>query len=170
MFSQGQDKGKGSAEAMKFHFEFSGHIEHHERAMWKTQEDWMGVGEILQLHGRSVAEFADEEAAFQDAKYLSEKNSQEQGWDLADYPPQVDGVKKVYSKFWFQKSDGKVTTIEQDQYKKLEGTCVAKNLKQVEEGMVFMEGLGFQPESTGVAIEYVSHSELQLQLEKLKLT
>ena len=170
MFSQGQEKGKGSAEAMKFHFEFSGYIEHHEKAMWKTQQDWLGVGEILKLHGRSVVEFANEEAAFQDAKYLSEKNSKEQSWDLADYPPQIDEDKKIYSKFWFQKCDGKVTTIEQDQCKKLEGASAAKNLKQVEEGMQFMEGLGFQPEIAGASIEYVSHSELQLQLEKLKLT
>ena len=129
--------------------------------------------EILAFNGSALSNFKRVSDAVSDVEYLVKKNSEANGWSMADHPPQIDEVKPGYSRYWYVKGKGKETSWNQTQSKKLEGDAGLKNMAQVQIGCKFMEGMGLPDEdenTTGAIIENVKYSLLMKEIEQCKST
>ena len=131
-------------------------------------DDYFSVGEILSFFGSNIDSFEDKKQALARASYLCERNQQEHGYEK--HAPCLDDKFPEYSRFFFRKSKGRTVAWEQDEQKQLSGEVGLKNLKQLEEAKVFLEGhgLGDQVETPGVQVANVKYGELQESTAVLK--
>lgn len=165
--ANGGGKGPG---ALKFVFSFTGSIVHQEDVVMGNTEDYYSVGEILGQFGKSLSDFSTPQQALEDAQYIVAKNLEENGCDSNTHPPQIDNERPEYSKLWFIKSDGKKTSWLSRTKKELTGEADnLKDIKAIEEGLTFMEGIGYGngDESTGTTITSVKFAELQSLMDTL---
>ena len=165
MFIQ-HGEGKGP-DALKFAFTFDASVSHEDATSIGQVSDYITVGEVLTRNGRAFSEFESPQKAFEDAMYLVEKNMKEFVWTEEEFPHEIDADKVEYSRFYYIKSKGKNEDYTQKQSKTATGTAAIKGLKQLKNGMHFLECLGMGEPST-VTIENVKHEKLLKEIEGLK--
>ena len=166
------DNGEGRGkDALKFVYTFTGDLIDTDKTTVGHKEDYFTSGEILAMWGKNFRDYESTAKAMEDVEYLVEKNRKESMWKEEDHPPLRDEVKPEFSKFWYEQSLGKENTWTHEERKHLQGEAVAKDIKQIESGMQFMEAFGF-PEGgeSQTTIEYVAHGKLMTVTEELKLT
>ena len=139
LFEEHKDKKGNSIKTMK---EFLVQITHTETVSTGTVEDWMTMGRILKEHGLGMKDFKDEQAALAAVRHLCKQNAEEHGYGSP--PEALDKDFMVFSKFWYVIGKGRDSTSTGSTSKSLQATGQIKNAAQLAEGMVFMEGLGFQ--------------------------
>ena len=158
---------KENSGSLKWAFNFKIELTHEDTTEMSRNEDYRTPGEILKCNGRLIDSFPSIEEAMVDVLYLVEKNQMQQRWTNEPHPAVLDEKMPAYSKFWYVKSNGATELIKQTQKKELTGDAVLKNIGQIEEGMHFMEGLGFEERSV-VSIENVKFAVMLTQCEALK--
>ena len=165
MFEEHKDKKGNSIKTMK---EFLVQITHTETVSTGTVEDWMTMGRILKEHGLGMKDFKDEQAALAAVRHLCKQNAEEHGYGSP--PEALDKDFMVFSKFWYVIGKGRDSTSTGSTSKSLQATGQIKNAAQLAEGMVFMEGLGFQDgkEIGEPKVVNVKAEALGKQLELLK--
>jgi len=134
-----------------------------------TKEDWYPMGVILQSFGQKVSDFSDTNEALGAVRHLCAQNQQEHGY--GEKPELLDDKFPQFSRFWFVMSLGKKQENKQNVKKQLEQHVDLKNLKQLEEAKVFMEGMGYkegEPSSSSVQLENAKAMDLKKEVELLK--
>ena len=169
------DHGAGaSKESLKFHFKFEGSITHTDSTEMSSRSDYHSVGEILGFFGRKLSEFPSFDDAVKDVQYLVRKNREQEGWNEAEHPAQMDKDKPEYSRFWFCKSGGKTEKWRSDTVKRLSGEADLKDdHRKLNNTLMFMEGLGYEASATAgseVQISSVKWQQMIEALEPLKFT
>jgi len=133
--------GKGH-NALKFILEFQATLSHDEETKTTNNENMLSAGAILELHGTNFSEFSNINEALKDVDHLVAKNQVEFEWTEDEHPPQIDDANPKYNKYYYVRSDGKTVTHKQITTKTLEGSAKLKNIKELENAMAFMEGVG----------------------------
>jgi hypothetical protein len=162
----GSGMGKDS---LKFAFEFKGELTHQDETVIATTTNMLTPGEILALNGQSFQQFETLQEALDDAKYLVAKNMAQYGWTEEEHPPEIDAVMPKYSKYNYIKGGGKVESWKQLQSKSLSGDTTLKDVKQLQDSMGFMEGLGYETGSS-LQVENAKASPLLKDVECLRTT
>ena len=168
MFQDNKHLGK---DALKFVKTFQVSVEHTDRVVIGTQEDWYTAGALLKDNGLTWSDYKTPKEALDVVRHICAKNKAEHGYDAK--PEEIDDTYPELSKFWFVKSKGKTKTHLQDVAKKLEQCSDLKSLDQLEQAKLFMEGMGYQGEgvsSSNVKIESEKIVELKQTTELLKLS
>ena len=162
-----ENKKKGT-EALKFVKKFDVALTVSDTTTLAHTDDYFSVGEILSFFGSNIDSFEDKKEALARASYLCERNQKEHGYEK--HAPCLDDKFPEYSRFFFRKSKGRTVAWEQDEQKQLSGEVGLKNLKQLEEAKVFLEGhgLGDQVETPGVQVANVKYEKLQESTAVLK--
>ena len=158
---------KENSGSLKWAFNFKIELLHEDTTELSSNAEYRTPGEILRANGRLIDSFPSIEEAMVDVLYLVERNQVQQRWTEEQHPALLDEKMPAYSKFWYVKSNGTTELIKQTQKKELTGDAVLKNIGQIEEGMHFMEGLGFE-ERSEVSIENVKFAVMLTQCEALK--
>ena len=135
-------------------------------------EDYFTMGQILELYGQRVQDFKNVDEALAATRHLCAKNAEDYGYE--EKPEAIDEKFPQFSKFWFVKSTGKETTNSSVTQKQLGQTGDLKSVSQLNEAMVFMEGVGFDAPSlhddaAAGKIANVKHEGLIKQVELLKM-
>jgi hypothetical protein len=166
------DAGSGMGkDALKFSFEFKGELTHQDETVIATTTNMLTPGEILALNGQSFQQFETLQEALDDAQYLVAKNMAQYGWTEEEHPPEIDAVKPQYSKYNYIKAGGKVESWKQGQTKTLTGDATLKDVKQLQDSMGFMEGLGYDTGSGfALQVENAKASALMKDVECLRTT
>ena len=167
MFKQ-QTLGKAGASGLKWVMSFSASLTHKDITSVGQVSDYMTPGQILTHNGRSFKDFESTEAALEDVMYLVKKSQLTHGYTEKDHPPVIDQTKPEYSQHWYIKSEGKRELWQQEATKRLD--CdggIMKSIGQMEQGMLFLEGTGFQAGSS-VTIENPKHALLTKEIDALK--
>ena len=167
-----QENGSGlGKDSLKWAFHFNATLSDVDTTTVTKDENYLTPGEILKANGRSIVEFETEEEALADVQYLVEKNQRVHSWSNADFPPDVDTERPMYSQFYYIKDHGKRRQLAQTQKKELAGESALKGVKQLEQGFKFMEGLGMPGQLEGGAtIESVKYGQMVKDAEDLKST
>ena len=164
-----QDNKQLGRDSLKFAKTFHCKVDHEDSTVVGSKEDWYTAGTILKEHGFSFSEFDTVEKALAAVRHLCKKNQEGFG-----YEPKAESIDEAYpqfSKFWFVFSLGKTEQHTSTVGKKLEQETDLKNLEQLEQAKIFMEGIGFQGDTgaSQVKIENVKYQELQKTVEMLKM-
>ena len=104
-----------------------------------------------------------------DVEFLVKENQELCNWSDADYPPKLNEARPCYSKFWYVKGGGKTVQWQSEEIKQLTGEAALKNVKQIEDGMNFMEGLGYNSGSSAT-IENEKYGTMKTECDALKWT
>ena len=164
-----QDNKQLGKDALKFSKNFNMSVEHNDVTTMGTQEDFFPVGKILEHYGQTLRDFPSIEDALTAVRHLCAKNREEHQYD--EKPEYVDDKFPAFSKFFFVMSQGKVQEHKQVVAKKLEQTVDLKNLAQLEEAKVFMEGMGYNLVDDGAPkVENARAIELKKTVELLKFS
>ena len=164
-----QDNKLLGKDSLKFAKTFSMSVEHNDVTTMGTQEDFFPVGKILEHYGQTLKDFTSIEEALTAVKHLCVKNREEHQYD--EKPEYVDDKFPAFSKFFFVMSKGKVQEHKQVVQKKLEQTVDLKNIAQLQEAKVFMEGIGFNSVAEDAPkVENAKAIELKKNVELLKFS
>jgi hypothetical protein len=165
-----EDNKKLGKDALKFSKHFKMHVEHMDTTVVGTMEDYYPMGRILQEYGQTVGDFKNDGDALEAVRYLCARNQAEHGYE--NKPEGLDEKFPRFSKFWFVFSKGKSSEHSSQIAKKLDQDTDIKNLEQLQQAKIFMEGLGFQEEaaSSTVQVENEKSVELKKATELVKLT
>jgi hypothetical protein len=104
-------------------------------------------------------------------RHLCAENRKFQGGD--EKPEIIDAKYPQFSRMWFIFSLGLTKTHTQKTEKRLEGVTDLKNLAQLQQAKIFMEGMGIEDAenlTSGTHIEGEKVAELKKTLELLKLS
>ena len=137
----------------------------------ETKEDYYPIGVILKHFGQSVSDFKTMDECMAAVRHLCAENRKFQGGD--EKPEIIDAKYPQFSRMWFIFSLGLTKTHTQKTEKRLEGVTDLKNLAQLEQAKVFMEGMGIEDDEnpqSGAQIEGEKTGELKKTLELLKLS
>ena len=129
------------------------------------------MGTILGKFGKRLSDYKTTDDALAAVRHLVKENQVYNTHD--DKPEQIDEKYPEFSRFWYVFSKGLTKTHTQDTEKKLEGVGDLKTVAMLEQGKMFMEGLGFNEElvaGDGAKIENAKAEELKKKLELLKLS
>ena len=167
-----QDNKLLGKDSLKFAKTFNMSVEHNDVTTMGTQEDFFPVGKILESYGQTLRDFTSIEDALTAVRHLCVKNREEHQYD--EKPEYVDDKFPAFSKFFFVMSKGKVQEHKQVVQKKLEQTVDLKNIAQLEEAKIFMEGMGYnsvgEAAPSGVKVENAKAIELKKNVELLKFS
>ena len=158
-----QDKG------LKWVLEFKASVIHTDIASVSWNSDYRTPGEILSINGRTFESFQTEELAMADVEFLVRQNRESFNWTDAEHPPRLSEERPCYSKFWYVKCGGKSVSWKTQEIKQLTGEAALKNVKQIEDGMNFMEGLGYNSGSSAT-IENEKYGTMKTECDALKWT
>ena len=167
LFEDSKDKGK---DALKFAATFTIMVRHEDTVSVGRSEDYFPIGKILAHHGQSVSDFKTVKDAIKAVRHLCKLNKAEFGFE--EKPEGLDEVYPQFSKFWYVFSAGKTTTNTSTQSKELEQSADLKNIKQLEQAKIFMEGLGFNGDAvadTTVTVANVKFDEVQKKRSCLRV-
>ena len=139
MFEEHKDKKGNGIKTMK---EFLVQITHTETVSTGSIEDWMTMGRILKEHGLGMKDFKDEQEALAAVRHICAQNAEQHNYTPKE--ESLDDKFMVFSKFWYVIDKGRDSTSTGTTNKTMQATGQIKNAAQLAEGMVFMEGLGFQ--------------------------
>ena len=159
--------------SLKFIKDFLMTVVHTDEVRVGTTEDYYSMGQILDSFGQKTKDFDSVEEAIDATRHLCRKNAEEHGWSLEAKPESIDKEYPMFSKFWFVMSKGKETSNISTTKKQLSQNSGLKGVGQLEQAMVFMEGVGFkdgEEEKGEGKIENVKHEELAKQVELLKIS
>ena len=158
LFQDNKNLGKDS---LKFVKTFSIGVQHNDVTTVGTKEDYFPMGQILAAYGQSIKDFPSEGDALEAVRHLCAKNREEHFYE--EKPERLDEKYPAFSRFWFVMSMGKTEEHKQTESKHLDQQVDLKNLAQLEEAKVFMEGMGFNAERSGstVQVENAKASELK---------
>jgi hypothetical protein len=162
------NKGSGK-DALKFAKDFQLTINHTDTTTVGPKEDFYPAGAILKEFGHSFADFKDADEALAAVKHLCDQNKAEHGYE--EKTPYIDDKFPQFSKFWFVKSLAKTHEHAQLTAKELKQNCPLKNVGQLEQAKLFMEGMGFNEEAStsNVKIENEKAGGLKKEVELIKL-
>lgn len=165
MFEDHKDKKGNGIKTMK---DFLVQINHTETVSTGSIEDWMTMGRILKEHGLGMKDFKNEQEALAAVRHICAQNAEQHNY--APKEEALDDKFMVFSKFWYVIDKGRDSTSTGSTLKLMKATGQIKNAAQLAEGMVFMEGLGFQDDKEigEPKIENVKAEALGKQLELLK--
>ena len=165
-----QDNKLLGKDSLKFAKTFNMSVEHNDVTTMGTQEDFFPVGKILEHYGQTLKDFTDIEEALTAVRHLCVKNREEHQYD--EKPEYVDDKFPMFSKFFFVFSKGKHQEHKQVVHKKLEQTVDLKNLAQLQEAKIFMEGIGFNSVASDAPpkVENAKAIELKKNVELLKFS
>ena len=130
------------------------------------------MGTILRHFGRQISDFKTTDDALAAVRHLVKEN-QRYNADTSEKPEMIDEKFPEFSRFWYVFSKGLTKTHTQNTQKKLEGVGDLKTVAMLEQGKMFMEGLGFNEEPVlggDAQIENAKAEELKKKLELLKLS
>ena len=167
LFQDNKHLGKDS---LKFAKEFNMAVDHDDTTKVGTVEDWYPMGEILKWFGQSLNDFASVNDAMIAVRHLCAQNQALHGYE--DKPESIDEKFPQFSRFWFVKGLGKTKEATGNVRKTLSQGVDLRNIAQLEQAKLFMEGMGWpgeQPSSSSV-IENAKATELKAILESLKLS
>ena len=172
LFQANKDKGKDS---LKFAINFGMEVSHSDESTIGKKTDYYPIGFILREHGMQISDYKNSGEALEAARHLVKKNAEHFGWDPKKYPEKVDEKHPEFSTMWFVWSLGKTETYHSVQKKTLSQDAPLDSMAKLEQGKVFMEGIGWQdPDaesgSSSVTIEAAKYQELQAKVELLKTT
>ena len=158
LFQDNKNLGKDS---LKFAKTFSIGVQHNDVTTVGTKEDYFPMGQILAQYGQSIKDFASEGEALEAVRHLCAKNREEHQYE--EKPEKLDEKYTGFSRFWFVMSMGKTAEHKQTETKNLEQQVDLKNIAQLEEAKVFMEGMGFNEERSvsSVQVEHAKAGELK---------
>ena len=164
-----QDNKTLGRDALKFAKDFQMSVTHNDLTTVGTKEDFFPIGQILGLYGQSIKDFKSTDEALDAVRHLCALNREEHGYD--EKPEQVDAKFPIFSKFYFVMGQGKLSVHTSDVQKKLSQHVDIKNLGQLEEAKLFMEGMGFKDEAdkSSVQVENAKAAEAKKLVELLKL-
>ena len=165
-----QDNKLLGKDSLKFAKTFSMSVEHNDVTTMGTQEDFFLVGKILEYYGQTLRDFTSIEDALTAVRHLCVKNREEHQYD--EKPEYVDDKFPAFSKFFFVMSKGKHQEHKQVVHKKLEQTVDLKNIAQLDEAKIFMEGIGFNSVASDAPpkVENAKAIELKKNVELLKFS
>ena len=165
-----QDNKLLGKDSLKFAKTFNMSVEHNDVTTMGTQEDFFPVGKILEHYRQTLRDFTSIEEALTAVRHLCVKNREEHQYD--EKPEYVDDKFPAFSKFFFVMSKGKVQEHKQVVQKKLEQTVDLKNIAQLEEAKIFMEGIGFNSVASDAPpkVENAKAIELKKNVELLKFS
>ena len=127
------------------------------------------MGKILESYGQTLKDFTSIEDALTAVRHLCAKNREEHQYD--EKPEYVDDNFLAFSKFFFVMSKGKVQEHKQVVHKKLEQTVDLKNIAQLDEAKIFMEGIGYNSvDEAAPKVENAKAIELKKNVELLKFS
>ena len=164
------NKGQGK-DSLKFSKTFSISITHNDQHKTGSEEDYYPMGKILRDFGKKISDYNTVDDALAAVRHLVKENQVYNTRD--DKPEMIDEKFPEFSRFWYVFSKGLTKTHTQNTQKKLEGVGDLKTVGQLEQGKMFMEGLGFNEEPVhggGAQIENAKAEELKKKLELLKLS
>ena len=153
---------------MKFILEFQATLSHDEETKTVNIQNMLSAGEILELHGTKFKEFSNISEAIKDVEHLVAKNQIEFEWTDVMHPPQIDATNPKYNKYWFVKDDGKTVTATQTTTQTLDGSATLKNVKDLENAMTFMEGLGIDAAPSTVQITHAKYDPFMQHCDALR--
>jgi hypothetical protein len=165
------NKGQGK-DALKFAKTFSISIQHNDQHKTGSEEDYYPMGTILWKFGKRLSDYKTTEEALAATRHLVKEN-QVYNADTSNKPEMIDEKFPEFSKFWYVFSKGLQKTHTQNTEKKLEGVGDLKTVAMLEQGKMFMEGLGFNEvpvDGDGAKIENAKAADLKKKLELLKLS
>ena len=165
LFQDNKNLGK---DALKFAKNFQMAVTHNDVITVGTKEDYLSIGQILGLYGQTIKDFESTEKALEAVRHLCALNRQQHCYD--EKPEQVDDKFLIFSKFFFVIGQGKTCLHTSDVQQKLQQDVDLKNLQQLEEAKLFMEGMGFKDEAdkSSVQLENVKAGEAKKLVELLK--
>ena len=168
MFQDNKSLGK---DALKFAKSFKMGVEHTDDTAVGNKEDWYPMGKILEAFGMGFKDFKTNEEALEAVRHLCAQNRKEHGYDVKQ--ELLDETYPQFSRFWFVMSLGKKKVHKQSVSKQLLQNTDLKNLKQLEEAKLFMEGMGFdevkdEPGKASGHVENVKAADLKKAVEMLK--
>ena len=165
LFQDNKNLGK---DALKFVKSFSMDVSHTDSTTVGTKEDFYPIGQILGFYGQSLKDHPSTDEALAAVRHLCALNREEHGY--SEKPEQLDAKFPIFSKFWFVMGQGKTCVHTSKVEKKLEQRADAKNLAQLEETKLFLEGMGFKDEAekSSVQVENAKASETKKLGELLK--
>ena len=168
MFQDNKTLGK---ESLKFVKTFKVAVEHTDDTSVGHNEDWFPMGKILEFFGQGVKDFKTMDEALEAVRYLCAENRREHGYE--EKPELLDDKFPQFSKFWYVKSLGKDKIHKQSVHKRLEQASDLKNPAQLEQGKMFMEGMGFdeppdEPSKLTGQVENAKAADLKKVVELLK--
>ena len=147
-------------------------LEHTDNTKIGTVEAWLPMGAILQKFGHRLSDYSSKELALEAVRHLCKKNAEENDYDMK--VEVLDEQFPEFSKFWWVDCKGKAITHTQVQKKQLDMHGDIKNLSQIDQAKMFMEGLGCPgatgADSSNLKIENVKHIEMMKSVELLKLS
>jgi len=161
-----QDNKHLGKDALKFAKAFSMSVTHDD-----SNTIVFPIGVILKHFGQSVQDFATMDECLAAVRHLCAENTRFQGGD--EKPEVIDEKHPQFSRMWFVFSLGLKKVHTQKTEKKLEGVSDLKNLAQLEQAKVFMEGMGLDDpgaSGSGAKIEGEKAGELKKNLELWKLS
>ena len=136
-----------------------------------TQEDFFPVGVILGAYGQSLRDFSSTDDALAAVRHLCALNREEHQYE--EQPEYLDEKFPAFNRFWVVMPRGKIQEHKQVVQKKLEQNVDLKNIAQLEEAKLFMEGMGYnsvEAAPSGVQVENAKAIELKKNVELLKFS
>ena len=168
LFQDNKNTGKDS---LKFTKTFQMSVEHKDVSTVGTKEDYFPMGVILGAYGQTLNDFQSVDDALAAVRHLCGLNRDEHMYE--EKPEKLDEKFPQFSRFWFVMSEGKKQEHKQEVMKHLEQHADIKNVAQLDEAKLFMEGMGFksvEPGTDGVQVENAKACELKRNVELLKLS
>ena len=155
-------------DSIKFAKTFQVSLTHTDTCTVGSVEDYYPMGTILEKFGYSVQDFETVDKAMAAVRHLCEKNREEHGYGVK--AEILDEKFPQFSRFWFVESKGKQESHTQHTVKKLEQEGEIKNLAQLQQAKMFMEGRGCAEGSgeSSVKIENLKHVEIMKCVELMK--
>ena len=166
-----QDNKSLGKDALKFAKTFQMSVDHNDVTTVGTKEDYFSMGTILAEYGQGIKDFSNIQEALSAVRHLCALNRAAHEYE--EKSEHLDETFPQFSKFFFVMSQGKVQEHKQVVGKKLDQRVDVKNLAQLTEAKLFMEGMGFQesqPGQSSVQVENAKASELKKLVELLKLS
>ena len=135
-------------------------------------EEYMPMGQILGYYGKTVSDFPTTGKALEAVRHLVKKNCAEHGRDPKDKPEAIDDAFPEFSKFFFVWCLGKKSSNIGETSKELSQAADLKNVDQLENAKLFMEGMGFTKklEESQPAIANVKYEDILKAVEVMKTT
>ena len=163
-----QDSKSLGKDALKFVKTFAMSVSHTDSTTVGTKEDFWPMGKILEHYGQSLKDYPNTDDALAAVRHLCALNREEHGY--SEKPEQLDDKFPSFSKFWFVMGQGKTCLHTSNVEKKLEQHADIKNLAQLEETKLFLEGMGFKDEAdkSSVQVENAKAGETKKLVELLK--
>ena len=165
LFQDNKNLGK---DALKFAKTFSIGVQHNDVTTVGTKEDYFPMDQILAGYGQRLKDFTNESDALDAVRHLCAKNRAEHHYE--EKPEMLDEKYRTFNRFWFVMSMGKTQEHKQTVSKNLDQQVDLKNLAQLEEAKLFMEGMGLTTEkpTSSVQVEHTKADGLEKKNELLK--